>query len=156
LLDWGAEAIVLLLDKETRPECTGDLVRAVEREVRARLKEFSSTMSLQVVYKVSQFENWLVADPAALHELPGLFEHIERIEKKVSNDRADRVDASALLKACLKRPINIKMKGAIEICKRLDPARAAENSRSFRKFLKVLDCRAGGPVQRTPRHKTRR
>lgn len=156
LLDWGAEAIVLLLDKETRLECTGDLVRVVEREARARLKELSSTVGLQVVYKVSQFENWLVADPTALRDLPGLFEHIERIEKRVSNNRADIVDASNLLKVCLKRPINIKMKGAIEICKRLDPARAAENSRSFRKLLKVLDCPPRGPVQRTLRRKARR
>ena len=156
LLDKGAEAIIILIDKETRPECTGDLVRAVEREARARLKDPSSKVDLHVVYKVSKFENWLVADPAALRDLPGLFEHVEWVEKRVSNDRADTVNASDLLKVCSKRHFNVKMKGAIEICKRLDPARAAENSRSFRKFLKVLGCPQRRQARRTPRRKTRR
>jgi len=156
LLEMGAEAIVLLIDKENRTECTGDLVRTVEREARARLKEVSATVGLQVVFKVSKFENWLVADPTSLRDLPGLFQHVERIERRVSNNRADSVDALNLLKACSKGHVDVKMKGAIEICKQLDPARAAKNSRSFRKLLKVLDSPLGRPVQRAPGRKARR
>src|SRR5215218_4451722 len=40
LLAKGAEAIVVLIDKETRQDCTVELVQAVEREARLRLKEF--------------------------------------------------------------------------------------------------------------------
>lgn len=152
LLEKGAEAIVILIDKETRPDCTGDLVRAVEKEARARL---SSAVDLAVVFKVTKFENWLVADPNALRGSPGLFQDVERIEKQVSNGRADSVDALGLLKTCSRRSYD-KMDGAIAICKRLDPAQAAENSRSFRKLLKVLECRQGQPAQPGPRRKTHR
>ena len=110
----------------------------MEREGRTRLATLTSTVSLHVVFKVSKFENWLVADPQALGSLPGLFEKVERIEKQVSKGRADAVDALGLLKACSKQRSYDKPSGAVAICKQLDPVRAAENSRSFRKLLKVL------------------
>ena len=152
----GAESIVILIDKETRPDCTVELVQTVEREARARLKDFSSTVNLQVVFKVSMFENWLIADPKALSGLPGLFEHVERIEKQVSSGRADAVNALDLLKACSKQRGYDKVAGAVAVCKGLDPAQAAGNSRSFRKLLKVLECPQGTPARGTPGRKTRR
>jgi hypothetical protein len=156
LLDKGAEFIVILIDKETRLDCTGELVQAVEREARARLRNLSPTVDLQVVFKVSMFENWLIADPKAVAGLPGLFEHVERIEKQVSSGRADSVGALDLLRACSKQRGYHKVDGAVAICKGLDPARAAGNSRSFRKLLKVLGCPQGDPAQGTPRQKARR
>lgn len=156
LLAKGAESIVVLIDKETRPDCTVELVQAVEREARARLRDLSSTMDLQVVFKVSMFENWLAADPTALSGLPGLFEHVERIERQVSSGRADSVDALDLLKACSKQRSYDKVSGAVAICKGLDPVRAAGNSRSFRKLLKALGCPQGDAAQGVPRRKARR
>lgn len=156
LLDKGAEFIVILIDKETRPDCTGELVQAVEREARMRLRNLSPTVDLQVVFKVSMFENWLIADPKAVAGLPGLFERAERIEKQVSNGRADAVDALGLLKACSKRRSYEKVAGAVAICKGLDPTRAAGSSRSFRKLLKVLGCAEIEPLRGAPRRKARR
>ena len=49
---------------------------------------------MRVVLKVTKLENWLVADPQTLRDLPGLFEHVERIEKQVAPDRADAADAT--------------------------------------------------------------
>lgn len=147
LLAKGAESIVILFDKETRQDCTVELVQAVERETRMRLQEFSSTVGLQVVLKVSMFENWLVSDPQAVGGVTGLFENVERIEKQVKG-RADAVDALGLLKACSRQRIYDKVEGAVAICKKLDPARAAENSRSFRKLLKVLEVRQEPPRPR--------
>lgn len=139
LIAKGVDLIVLLLDKENRPECTIELVQEIEREARSRLDE---KVDLRVVLKVTKLENWLVADPLVLLDLPGLFEreHAERIEKQVAG-RADAVDAYDLLKKCSppKRAYD-KKKGAIEICKKLDPERARKNSRSFRKLLKTLGC----------------
>jgi hypothetical protein len=148
LLAKGVESIVVLIDKETRPDCTGELVQAVEREARTRLANMTSTVNLQVVFKVAMFENWLVADPQALSGLTGLFEKVERIEKQVSKGRADAADALSLLKACSSRRGYGKVDGAVAICKQLEPARAAENSRSFRKFLKVLGCAQEAPTPR--------
>jgi len=137
LLAKGAESIVILIDKETRPDCTVELVRSVEREAQARLREISAGVNLQVVLKVSMFENWLIADPEALGGLAGLFENVERVEKQVKG-RADSADALSLLKACSRERVYDKVKGAMAICPRLDPERAAGNSRSFRKFMKTL------------------
>lgn len=156
LLAKGAESLVILIDKETRPDCTVELVQAVEQEARARLKDFSSTVDLQVVFKVSMFENWLAADTATLSGLSGLFEHVERIERQVSGGRADSVNALDLLKACSKQRSYDKVAGAVAICKGLDPVRAAGNSRSFRKLLKTLGCPQGTPDPGATRRKTRR
>jgi hypothetical protein len=156
LLDRGAEFIVVLFDKETRQDCTVELVRAVEREARIRLQELSSTVKLQVVLKVTMFENWLIADPEALRELKGLFENVDRIEKRVVTGRADAVDALNLLKACSRQRIYDKPEGSIAICKRLNTTRAAENSRSFRKFLKALGVPQKESQPRRPSSRGRR
>ena len=135
LLYKGVSLIVVVIDKETRPECTGLLVQEIEREAR----KLSKGVEVRVVLKVTKLENWLVADPQALRDLRGLFENVERIEKKVVPERADTVDAYELLKTSCKRSYD-KKTGAIEICKKLDPERARQNSRSFRKLLKTLGC----------------
>jgi len=138
LLSKGADLIVILVDKETRQDCTVELAQAVEREAKARLE--APAVELCVVLKVSMFENWLVADPQTLGGLTGLFENVERIEKQVAPGRADGVAALDLLKSCSRTRSYHKVDGAMAICKQLDPVRAAENSRSFRKLLKVLGC----------------
>lgn len=150
LLAKGVESIVVLIDKETRPDCTGELVQAVERDARARLADLTSAVSLQVVFKVSMFENWLIADPQALGELTGLFEKVERIERQVSRGRADAVDALGLLKSCSRRRGYDKVDGAVAICRQLAPIRAAKNSRSFRKLLKTLGCPLEAPSTKKP------
>lgn len=131
----NVDLILLLIDKETRQECAGLFVQEIEREAQKR----SEGMDVRVVLKVTKLENWLVADPQALRDLRGLFENVERIEKKVVPGRADTVDAYDLLKTSCKRSYD-KKTGAIEICKKLDPERARQNSRSFRKLLKTLGC----------------
>jgi hypothetical protein len=156
LLRGSVDLIVLLIDKETRTECTGELVAEIGREARARLANLTSGVDLQVVLKVTKLENWLVADPQALRALPGLFENVERIERQVAPGRADSVDAYALLKSCVrKRAAYEKKTGAIEICKKIDPERAGLNSRSFRKLRKTLGCPepAAAPTRRPTRRR---
>lgn len=141
LLSKGVDRIVILIDKETRQDCTVELVQAVEREASERLARLDTEARVQVVFKVSCFENWLVADPQALRDLTGLFENVERIERKVAPNRADSVNALELLKGCSRQKSYDKPGGALAICKKLDPQRAAANSRSFRKLLKTLGAR---------------
>ncbi len=138
LLSRGAESIVVLFDKETRPDCTVELVRTVEREARKRLADHSDSATLHVVLKVSTLENWLVSDPEALRDLSGMFQDIDRIAKQVAPHRADAVNALGLLKQCCRLKHYDKVRGSIEICKKIEPDRAAGNSRSFRKLLKTL------------------
>jgi hypothetical protein len=138
LLPKGVTLIVILLDKERRQECTGELVLAIEREARARLAALKSPAAVRVVFKVPMFENWLVADPEALRGMIGRFEKVERIAKQAAPNRADAVDALGLLKTCSKDRTFDKVRDGVAICKVLEPARAAANSRSFRKLLKEL------------------
>lgn len=154
LLSQEVDSIVILIDKETRQDCTVELVQAVEREARKRLAELSATVTLAVVFKVSKFENWLVADPQGLRDLAAMFENVERIEKQVAPNRADGVDALNLLKACARKRGYSKVEGALAICKHLDPIRAAANSRSLRKLLKVLECPGAAPPA-SPRRRGR-
>lgn len=155
LLHKGVSLIVVVIDKEKRPECTGPLVQEIEREARRHLQ--TTSVDVRVVLKVTKLENWLIADPQALRDLPGLFEHVERIEKQVAHGRADAADAHGLLKTCSRKRSYDKKSGAIEICKKLDPERARQNSRSFRKLLKTLGCSeppaapTRGQRQRAPR-----
>jgi len=149
LLSKGVDSIVVLIDKETRPDCTGELVQVIEREMRTRLVVHSEEAGLSVVLKVSKFENWTASDPEALRALSGMFENVERIEKQVAPNRADAVDALSLLKSCARKGYH-KVDGGVAICKQLDPVRAAANSRSFRKLLKVLECPGVGSEGRSP------
>jgi hypothetical protein len=148
LLHRGADRILILIDKETRQDCTGELAAAVEKEARARA---DSGVEVRVVLKVKMFENWFVADPEALQGISGRFEKVDRIAKRVSPNRADAVDALGLLKTCSKDRTFDKVRDGVAICKVLDPARAAAASRSFRKLLKelgVAEAPAGGARRR--------
>ncbi len=148
LLSRGVSRIVILVDKETREDCTVESAQAIEREAAQRLAPLSAEAEARVVLKVSALENWLVADPAALQEMTALFENIERIERQVGRDRADRIPALDLLKrSCKKKTGYDKREEAIAICKKLDPNRAASNSRSFRKFLGTV----GHPLPPAPK-----
>lgn len=138
LLSRGITLIVILLDKERRQECTGELALAIERAARSRLAALKSDAAVRVVFKVPMFENWFVADPEALRKMTGRFEKVEKIANQATPNRADAVDALGLLKTCSKDRTFDKVRDGVAICKVLDPARAAGNSRSFRKLLKEL------------------
>ena len=157
LIRRGANLVVILVDKESRPECTGELAFSIAQEARLRLSRMATAVELAVVLKVTSFENWLVSDPSVLRQLPGLFSNPDRIEKQVMLGRADTVNALGLLTACSKLGQLEKTRDSVAICKVLDPATAARNSRSFGKLLRVLGSpSAPSAVRRAVRTKSRR
>lgn len=133
------DLIVILVDKESRPECTGELAASIQREARHRLSESAPDVRINVVLKVTKFENWLVAAPSALRRLPGLFGRVESIARQVANGRADAVAAIELLKGCSHQRHFDKTSGAVAICRHLEPINAARSSRSFAKLLRVFE-----------------
>jgi hypothetical protein len=139
LLDKGADSILVLLDKENRSECTGLLARQLEQEIRTRLTDAPGVL-VHVVLKVRKFENWLVADAEPYRRQPGLFQHPERIKSAVTPDKADNLDALALITSCTKSRHFNKVTIAKQVCSRQDPYQAAKNSRSYRRFLRVVGC----------------
>lgn len=87
-----------------------------------------------------RLENWLMADITSLSPSPGVFSDRSRVEQAIPAGNADGIDSALdiLQRACGPRSRYQKIDGAKAICAHLDPGRAALNSRSFRRFLRVL------------------
>ncbi len=145
--------IVLLLDLEDRTGCPGAFAQTLRQHFETRVVRMGLNVRVDVVVKVSKFENWLVADLACLSGAPRLFPDASRVADAVPRGNADGVDALAILKrASGPRRSYQKVKSAEAICRHLDPGRAALNSRSFRRFLRVLGDRRYTDQSRLPIH----
>jgi hypothetical protein len=130
-----ADLAVLVLDREVVPSCSGDRAKELEAAIGAAL---AGQPDIKVVLKDRAFENWLVADLAALRAQPGRYAVSESMRKKVEPGKADSCKARELLKTATKGRSFHKVEDAVAICERLDPLRAAAHSRSFRHLLHVL------------------
>ena len=129
----GATELVILIDRENNDDCpttiAENLVRAFDR----------LGHEVQVVVKNRSFENWLIADPGALAIQRQRFSVSRAVRRKISPNKADNIDdAFAILNRCAIRTAYHKRRDAITICEKLDLALAASNSRSIRRFLRVL------------------
>jgi hypothetical protein len=94
-------------------------------------------MHIAVVVKDTAFENWLISDPDAVSQLAGRFALTEAQREHIA-ERCDRMDASAVLKRAALRDSYDKVPDAMRLMARADPRRMAGNSRSFRRFLRVV------------------
>lgn len=130
----GADAVLLLIDREDRPDCAPEFAQAIETAFVAMGEQ------VHVVVKNRKFENWLIADPKALAGLKGRFKPTEAFRKHVSPNKADNVpDGAALLKQiCVKGSYYHKTQDPPRILEKMDITEAGKNSRSFRRFLRLL------------------
>jgi hypothetical protein len=129
----GADRQLVLLDLEDRKECPGDFAEAITKALHAA--GFVNAMAL---VKRTCFENWLVADPDALSEMPARFDVQEWFRNAVIPNKADSVKAESLLaRICHKDSYN-KRSDPPRILSRAHPERIARNSRSFRRFLRLI------------------
>jgi len=94
----GAEMVLLLIDREDRPDCAPEFAQAIETAFVAMGEQ------VHVVVKNRKFENWLIADPKALASHKKRFKPTEAFRKHVRPNKADNVaDAPALLnQICVK------------------------------------------------------
>lgn len=145
-----ADAAIVVLDRETTNTSAGERADELARALGAL-----GVLETTVVLKDRMYENWLVADVAGLATLTGRFAVSPAMTNRVVPNKADRCDALALLKqAAIRRPYQ-KVGDAKRIVQVMSVANAAENSRSFRKFLAVcgyhpfaFQSRRPGPTQR--------
>lgn len=131
----GITDLVVLIDQEVRPECAPEIAHGIGQELKKRVK----IARVSVIVKVTKFENWLIADPQ-IFSASKLFQNTNRVRKAVVPDKADNVDALALLNSITRSGSFDKVNGAKTLSGKLDPGRAAENSRSLRRFLRVIGC----------------
>jgi hypothetical protein len=128
---------VVLVDFERREGCPGAFALQVQGLIEQRIADLG--MDVAVVVKFRAFENWLIADPDCLSRAPAQFTAARDLERAFPAGRADHVEALPILeRATGQRRSYHKVYGAVSICTHLDPARAARNSRSLRRFLRVL------------------
>lgn len=127
--------IVVLLDREDRNDCPSSFALAIQAAFAAL-----GIQNIAVVIKDRQFENWLIADPDGLAMgLPARMNITPAFIRSVSPDRADLVDnpEDLLNRICIRAEYH-KRHDAISIARVVDPIRTAMNSRSFRRFLRVV------------------
>ena len=130
-----ADLVVVLLDRETDSRCPG----IVAAEIEGAIAKTCSDMQVRVCLKDRMLENWLVADPDALAQHSARYEVTHALRRKVAPNRADRVDATGMIKKAVRAPSQYEKVADSElILKSLDVARAAQNSRSLRHFLHSL------------------
>ncbi len=142
----GAQTFVVLIDCEDPGRCPCEFAKSIQQALVSL-----GWPGVHVVVKTLKFENWLIADVDALKGMRGRFQVTKRFEERVTPDKADNVvDATAELRHLSKGDAYHKRKDALEIAEHQEPCRVAENSRSFRRFLRVVGCRKYAQQSRSP------
>jgi len=141
VLQRKANLVVVVLDREQQTGCPGNLGAKLRTALVAECGRENLTVKIEVVLKDRMFENWLVADVDALRSMPQRFSVPQTFANQVAPDRADRADATRLLKDAVKKGSYDKVEDAKRVIGAAEPLRIAANSRSFRRFLRV----AGSP-----------
>ncbi|MGD0863761.1 MAG: DUF4276 family protein [Candidatus Limnocylindrales bacterium] len=129
----GADLGIVVLDLESDTACPGSVATAIAQAVRN-----ISPIPVNVVLKDRMLENWLVADIDAVARLSARFRIRRADRSSVSPDKADRIDALALLRRTAQKKAYDKRRDGRNILASADPRAMASNSRSFRRFLRVL------------------
>lgn len=129
------DRILFLIDFEDLGGCLITRKNQVESLLKNR-----GYSSVKVVIKQRQFENWLIADHRAVNACKR-FAVSKSFIKAVSPNKADNINNPVKLLSGSKpdKTSFDKNRGAHAICAKSDPLRMAENSRSFRRFLRLIE-----------------
>jgi len=136
LLSRRVNLIVILIDHEQRRECTPRWAVMLSTAIRSACAHLDTCL-YEVVVKDSCYENWLISDPAAFRAINRRFDP-GRIPAMSGNNGADRPGAENILNHAAIPPPYHKVKDPPRILLHADPLRMAANSRSFRRFLRVV------------------
>jgi hypothetical protein len=141
----NVDLIVVLIDKETHPSAPKF---AASLKI-AFVNRYPNTL-FEVVVKDSCVENWLVADMDAIRAQPKRFKPTAGHVAQVVPNKADNIDAQRLLNRMALKFQYDKGSDPLRITSHQDPRRAAANSRSFRRLLRVLGDPAYANQSRIP------
>lgn len=129
------ELVIVLWDREQRPECPGALAQSLWLRITHLTK---GDFDLRVVIKDRMFENWLVAALPALPGSQSRFLLSQSSRRSISPNKADNVDALGLMKMSVIHGQYEKVKDSQRILAGANIDEMATNSRSFRRFLRCL------------------
>ena len=134
----GAQHILVMYDKEQQHFCPRIVADELAQEVTNRLTSLGIKSLVSVVLKVRKYENWLIADCNALQQ-SGRFNRVGKIRQQVYRNKADSVvDAAVLLGKHSISGSYDKKRDSIAITQKMNPMAVALNSRSFRRFLRIV------------------
>jgi hypothetical protein len=129
-----ADKVVVLVDREDQAGTPGEIAISLE----AAFHELGH-QQVYVVIKNRKFENWLIADVGAFRQMPRRYKVSSAFEKAVSPDKADSVkDAEALINQIALKVKYHKRHDAAQIAEKQNEAEIGLNSRSFRRFLRLI------------------
>jgi hypothetical protein len=131
-----ADMVITLIDREDRPTCPGQWASEIAQTLNRSYA--SHGMRFGVVVKDTCYENWLISDTAVFRAMPKRFNMSGADIRKIAPNKADSVDAQAILKGAAINDAYSKVEDAVRIMALADPLRMAANSRSFRKLLREL------------------
>lgn len=130
----GVDKIVVLIDKEDRQECPSQFANDIEAAFGA-----IGCFNIQVAVKNRKFENWLVADVDVFDQLRSRYRVTKTFRKAISPNKADSVpDAESLLNKIVLSGEYHKRRDAAQITGLQEADKMAQNSRSFRRFLRLV------------------
>ncbi len=126
--------IVVLIDREDQPECPSELAQGIENAFRKL-----GHSNVHVAIKNRRFENWLISDTKVFKKLSARYKTTEAFISTVIPNKADTVEnATGLLNKICVGPEYHKRRDAAQITKHQDISEISKNSRSFRRFLRLL------------------
>ncbi len=132
----NADKIIVFIDREDSETCPTEIKNNLEEAFKTIANE-----EIEVVVKNRKFENWLCADVEALRKMPKRFSVTNAFENQVKNNKADSIkDAEKLLDTIIipKESQYHKRKDAQNITAKQNILNIACNSRSFRRFLRLI------------------
>lgn len=129
--------IIVLIDFERLQKklniCPGDISNKIINAISQ--KSFTKYVeNISIVFKVQKLENWLLSDKEAVRSI--ISENI--YNEKFNTLSLEKIDELNALKIIDTIWPNNKHHFAKRIVENLDPLRMAQNSRSFRRYLRVL------------------
>ncbi|MDQ3411518.1 MAG: DUF4276 family protein [Chloroflexota bacterium] len=135
LANRNPDRVVVLWNREQRPECPGVLAQARWHGIS---RQSQGAHSLSVVGNDRMFENWLVAALPTLSHPSARFRLSKSDERLIVSDMADHTDALSLLKRSTAGREYDKVADSKRILAAANVDEIAANSRSFRRFLRCL------------------
>lgn len=130
----GVDKIVVLIDKEDRQECPTQFASSIEEAFNAL-----GCPHVKVAVKNRKFENWLIADADVFNQLRSRYRITRAFQRAVSPNKADSVaDAEGLLNRIVVSGEYHKRRDAQQITGLQEADKMARNSRSFRRFLRLV------------------
>jgi len=133
----GADVALVVLDRESRMDCPGEWGQRLESALRVGCAGCGIDR-FKVVVKNRMFENWLISDPHAIAGMTSRFKLTPNQIALIEPDKADEIDALAILRTAAIKKSYDKVQDAVRILKAANPVVMGKNSRSFRRLLHVV------------------